>query len=201
MRGLYVTVECVVGTEPRRSQYDGSPVVSFRAVTNDGWFDRQSQRWNEGHASWMSVSCFRDLARNVGSSVSKGDRLIVQGKLRIKEYQTQQGERRIVADLTADAVGHNLRHGTARFRLTKSPDSAEDRLREHADELSRVLAEEPRESVADLLAQRAAAEPAEDPLEDLEEFEEFDEEVEEDDEGDEQAHAAGERELATAARR
>jgi single-strand DNA-binding protein len=156
MNGLYITVDGVVGTQPRRSAWNGSPILSFRFVANERRFDKLRNVWVDGHPSWMTVSCFRELARNVDASIRKGDRLIVHGKVRVKDYVGDDGQQRTTVSIDADSIGHNLIFGTSRFRPTRAIDSAEEQIRAQADELIRELAAEPLEDVGALLAQRAA---------------------------------------------
>ena len=156
MSALFMTVEGVVGTEPRRGAWNGTPVLSFRMVAKERRYDSLSQGWVDVHSSWVSVSCFRNLARNAAASVKKGDRLIVHGKVKVKDYVTDAGQQRTTIDVEATAIGHDLKFGTARFQPAVSQDSNDDRLREQADLLVRQLADLPEESVEQLLAQRAA---------------------------------------------
>jgi single-strand DNA-binding protein len=156
MNGLFMTVEGVVGTEPRKGEWQGTPVLSFRLVSKERRWDKSAQAWVPGHASWMTVSCFRQLARNVAQSISKGDLLIVHGKVRVKDYLDGEGHQRTVVDVEATSIGHDLKFGTTRFRPASAPESLDDRLREQADAIVRELAELPEESVEELLAQRAA---------------------------------------------
>src|SRR5664279_4463579 len=104
----------------------------------------------------MTVTCFRALAKNVDECVRKGDRLIVHGRARVKDYVAEGGAQRTAVDVEADGVGHNLMFGTARFRPAKTAENVEDQIRAQADELMRELADQPREDVETLIAQRAA---------------------------------------------
>jgi single-strand DNA-binding protein len=156
MNGLYITVDGVVGTDPKRRVWNGDPVISFRLVTKERRYDRSKGGWIDGHSSWMTVTCFRALAKNVDECVRKGDRLIVHGRARVKDYVAEGGAQRTAVDLEADGVGHNLMFVTARFRPAKTAENVEDRIRAQADELMRELADQPLEDVETLIAQRAA---------------------------------------------
>jgi single-strand DNA-binding protein len=156
MNGLYITVDGVVGTDPKRSVWNGNPIISFRFVTKERRYDRARGNWVDGHSSWMSVTCFRALAKNVDESVCKGDRLIVHGRVRVKDYIAENGAQRTTVDLEADSVGHNLLFGTARFRPTKTVENVDEQIRAQADELMRELADQPLEDVETLIAQRVA---------------------------------------------
>jgi single-strand DNA-binding protein len=189
MSALYMTVVGVVGTEPRLSTWNGTPLVSFRMVASERRYDGTTQSWVDVHSSWVSVTCFRQIARNVAESVQKGDRVIVHGKVRVKEYVTEEGQRRTVVDIEGNSVGHDLKFGTTRFAPALSSENADDRLREQAENLAREQAELPQESIRALLAQRAARGVDDDPeeLDDLLPEEEDDL----DDEGDRRTSVSG----------
>ena len=88
-------------------------VTSGRKKTDDGWQDIDTTFW--------SVSAFRQLAENVAESLSKGDEVIVVGKVKQREYETPEGEKRSITEVTADAIGPNLRSATARTnRISRS---------------------------------------------------------------------------------
>ena len=88
-------------------------VTSGRKKTDDGWQDIDTTFW--------SVSAFRQLAENVAESLQKGDEVIVVGKVKQREYQTPEGEKRSITEVTADAFGPNLRAATARAnRISRS---------------------------------------------------------------------------------
>lgn len=80
-------------------------VTSGRKKTDDGWQDVDTTFW--------SVTAFRQLAENVAESLRKGDEVIVVGKVKAREYETPEGEKRSVTEITADAFGPNLRAATA----------------------------------------------------------------------------------------
>jgi single-strand DNA-binding protein len=189
MNGLYITVDGVVGTDPRRRVWNGDPIISFRFVTKDRRYDRSKGGWIDGHSSWMTISCFRALAKNVDESVRKGDRLIVHGRVRVKDYVADDGALRTEVNLEADGVGHNLMFGTARFRPAKTAENVDEQIRAQADELMRELAGQPLEDVETLIAQRAAHldnDPDEYPrTDDPEEDDNLDDDDDDDDEADE----------------
>jgi single-strand DNA-binding protein len=125
MRETPVTV---VGTlvsdmRPRRVGPDGTLVLNFRVVCNERRFDKASESWVDGESPYLSVS-WRRLAENA-SSLVKGDPLIVRGKLRTREWATEQGERRSVVELEATAIGPDL----ARCAATVRKQRWEERLR------------------------------------------------------------------------
>jgi single-strand DNA-binding protein len=107
----------VVGTlvtdmRPRRIGPDGALVLNFRVACNERRFDSASESWVDGESLYLSASCWRRLAENAASLV-KGDPVIVRGKLRTREWTTEQGERRSVVELEATAIGPDLARCTA----------------------------------------------------------------------------------------
>jgi single-strand DNA-binding protein len=114
------TLVTVVGTlvsdmKPRRVGPDGTLVLTFRVACNERRFDGASESWVNGDSLYLSVNCWRRLAENAASLV-KGDPVIVRGKLRTREWATEQGERRSVVELEASAIGPDLARCTATVR-------------------------------------------------------------------------------------
>lgn len=91
----------------------GAAVANFTVASTPRTFDRQSGEWKDGDALFLSCSVWRQAAENVAETLRKGMRVIVQGRLRQRSYETQQGERRTVVELEVDEVGPSLRYATA----------------------------------------------------------------------------------------
>ena len=112
-----ITLRGFVATEVRTNTADsGLAIAGFRMCTTERRFDRESGLWLDGHTNWYSVSMFRQLATNAGVSIHKGDRVIVTGRLRVRQWATDGGRSGTSVDIDADAVGHDLMWGTANFR-------------------------------------------------------------------------------------
>jgi len=113
-----MTISGFVATTPRHLiTNEGLSVTSFRLASNLRRFDRSKNSWVDAGTNWYSVSTYRQLASNVVGSISKGDRVLVTGRLRISEWG--DGDKRGVnIDLDAEALGHDLRWGTASFTRT-----------------------------------------------------------------------------------
>nr|WP_297422081.1 single-stranded DNA-binding protein [uncultured Actinotalea sp.] len=115
--GLTVTVVGWAATTPREISGDGVPYTSFRVATTPRWFDSRAGAWTDGRTEWITVKAFRDVALNVGSSIRKGDPVLVTGRLRTEEWQGETGPRTsLVLDVTA--LGHDLTRGRAVFTRT-----------------------------------------------------------------------------------
>ena len=124
-----VTVSGLVATTPRHLvTQDGLPITSFRLAASHRRFDRKENKWIDGETNWFTVTAFRQLAINSAGSVSKGERVLVTGKLRVRDWDN--GERAGTSvEVEADAIGHDLTWGTATFTrtvLVREPDPAED---------------------------------------------------------------------------
>ena len=95
----------------------GTPVADFTIASTPRTFDRNAGEWRDGDTLFMRCSVWRETAENVAESLRKGMRVIVQGRLTQRSYDTQQGERRTVVELQVDEVGPSLRR--ARAQVTR----------------------------------------------------------------------------------
>ncbi|UPO78561.1 single-stranded DNA-binding protein [Arthrobacter sp. Helios] len=116
-----ITLRGFVATEVRTTTAEsGLAIAGFRMCTTERRFDREASLWVDGHTNWYSVSMFRQLATNAGVSIHKGDRVIVTGRLRVRQWATEGGRSGTSVDIDADSVGHDLMWGTANFRRNVS---------------------------------------------------------------------------------
>ena len=96
----------------------GAPVADFTVASTPRTYDRNAGEWRDGDTLFMRCSVWRDTAENVAESLRKGMRVIVQGRLTQRSYDTQQGERRTVVELQVDEVGPSLRRARAQVTRT-----------------------------------------------------------------------------------
>ncbi|HEX7739077.1 MAG TPA: single-stranded DNA-binding protein [Marmoricola sp.] len=112
------TVITVVGNlvdDPElRFTPSGAAVANFRIASTPRTFDRQTNEWKDGDALFLSCSVWRQAAENVAESLTKGMRVVVQGRLRQRSYEDREGQRRTVVELEVDEVGPSLRYATAK---------------------------------------------------------------------------------------
>lgn len=112
------TIMTIVGNltaDPElRFTNSGIPVASFTVASTPRTFDKQSGEWKDGEALFMRCSAWRDLAENVAESLTKGARVIVQGRLQQRSYTDKEGNQRTALDLQVDEVGPSLRYATAK---------------------------------------------------------------------------------------
>lgn len=114
------TIITVVGNlvnDPElRFTNSGAAVASFRIASTPRTFDRQSGEWKDGEALFLSCSVWRQAAENVAESLQRGSRVIVQGRLKQRSYETREGEKRTVIELEVDEIGPSLRYATAKVQ-------------------------------------------------------------------------------------
>jgi len=121
-----ITLTGLVATTPRHLvTSEGLPITSFRLASTQRRYDRGSQKWIDGETNWYTVTAFRQLAVNVVGSVNKGQRVVVSGKLRVRDWES--GDRAgTTVEVDADALGHDLAWGTSVFTRSVSSTVAND---------------------------------------------------------------------------
>jgi single-strand DNA-binding protein len=116
------TVITVVGNlvdDPElRFTPSGAAVANFRIASTPRTFDRQTNEWKDGDALFLSCSIWRQAAENVAESLQRGMRVVVQGRLKSRTYETREGEKRTVFEIDVDEVGPSLRYATAKVTKT-----------------------------------------------------------------------------------
>ena len=114
-----VTVVGNLTADPElRFTQSGVAVASFTVASTPRTFDRQSNEWKDGEALFLRCTVWREYAENVANSLTKGARVIVQGNLTQRSYETKQGEKRTSYELDVVEVGPALRYSTA--QVTKA---------------------------------------------------------------------------------
>lgn len=113
----------IVGDPEERATRGGDPIAAFRLAVSERRFDRERGQWIDGHTNYYAVSVFGELGRNALASLRKGERVIVAGRLRLREWETD-AKRGVSADVTADALGHDLRWGVSSFSRPARRDDA-----------------------------------------------------------------------------
>ena len=117
----HVTVTGLIATDPRHvTTKEGLAITSFRLASMHRRFDQQAGQWIADGTNWYSVSAFRALAKNAASSLEKGHRVIVSGRLKIREWDTGEKSGTSV-DIEADGIGHDLLWGTTSYERSRLP--------------------------------------------------------------------------------
>jgi single-strand DNA-binding protein len=93
-------------------------VVNFTVAATPRTFDKTANAWVDGESLFLRCTAWRELAEHIASSIQKGSRVIVQGRLAQRSYETKEGEKRTTVELEVDEVGPSLRYATA--QVTRS---------------------------------------------------------------------------------
>lgn len=96
----------------------GAPVANFTVASTPRTFDRQANEWKDGDAMFLNCAVWRQAAENVAESLTKGMRVIVQGRLRSRTYETREGEKRTVFEVDVEEIGPALKYATAKVTRT-----------------------------------------------------------------------------------
>ncbi|RBO91364.1 single-strand DNA-binding protein [Nocardia puris] len=97
---------------------NGQAVANFTVASTPRVFDRNTNEWKDGEALFLRCNIWREAAENVAESLTRGSRVIVQGRLKQRSYETREGEKRTVVEVEVDEVGPSLRYASA--RVTKA---------------------------------------------------------------------------------
>jgi len=113
-----VTAAGIIATTPRHIQTEeGLDITSFRLASNRRRYDDELQQWVDVDTNWYTVVAFRALAANAEKSLKKGDRVVVSGRVRIRDWEHDSGSGTSV-EVEADALGHDLLWGTTTYSRT-----------------------------------------------------------------------------------
>ncbi len=112
----------------------GAAVAKFRIASTPRYLDKTTNEWKDGDSLFLSCNVWRQAAENVAESLQRGMRVIVQGRLKQRSYETKEGEKRTVFEVEVDEVGPSLRNATAKVAKTgrgngsaaSAPTSTED---------------------------------------------------------------------------
>ncbi len=96
----------------------GAAVANFTVASTARFFDKQTSEWKDGDPLFMRCSVWRQAAENVAESLQRGMRVIVQGRLKQRSYETREGEKRTVVELDVDEIGAALKYATAKITKT-----------------------------------------------------------------------------------
>lgn len=96
----------------------GAAVANFRIASTPRTYDKASGEWKDGEALFLTCSVWRQYAENVAETLTRGMRVVVQGRLKARTWQTKEGENRTSFEVEVDEVGPSLRYATA--KVTKA---------------------------------------------------------------------------------
>jgi len=122
------TVITVVGNltaDPElRFTPSGAAVASFTIASTPRSFDRTSNEWKDGEALFLRCSIWRQAAENAAESLTRGMRVVAQGRLQQRSYETREGEKRTVIELQVDEIGPSLKYASAKVNKTQRGSSS-----------------------------------------------------------------------------
>ena len=110
-----ITVVGTIVADPElRFTSSGVAVANFRIASNPRVYNKQTNQHEDGDPLFLTCNVWRDAAENVAESLSKGMRVIVNGNLRQRSYETREGEKRSVYEVEVEDVGPSLKWATAK---------------------------------------------------------------------------------------
>lgn len=116
------TIITVVGNltaDPElRFTQNGLAVANFTIASTPKVFDKARNEYVDGEALFLRASVWREFAEHVAGSLVKGSRVVAQGRLKQRSYETNTGEKRTSIELEVDEIGPSLRYATA--QVTRS---------------------------------------------------------------------------------
>ena len=142
----HITITGLIATEPRHIvNSEGLAITSFRFASPIRKFSRAEGKWVDVETNWYTITAFRALAINTAASLTKGDRLIVSGQVRIRHWAT--GERSgTVVEVEAESIGHDLAWGQSKFTrqrdhiTVEADDPAPESEATESDDVSEAVA-------------------------------------------------------------
>ena len=108
----------LTGDPELRFTPSGAAVASFTVASTPRTLDKATNEWKDGEALFLRCSIWRQAAENVAEALQKGMRVIVQGRLQQRSYDTKEGEKRTVIELQVDEIGPSLKYATAKVNRT-----------------------------------------------------------------------------------
>lgn len=142
MSDAIVTAVGNVATDVRfKVSKSGMPVAYFRLACHRRRYDAQTRRWSDDQPSFYSVVCFKGIAESVKHSLSKGDPVVVHGRIKVREWRDEHGNVRTDAEIDALSAGHDLNRGTTIFSKVSRPVTTPDEDDTLEDLRSELLAD------------------------------------------------------------
>ena len=96
----------------------GAAVANFTIASTPRTLDKATNEWKDGDALFLRCSIWRQAAENVAETLTRGARVVAQGRLVQRSYETREGEKRTVVELQVDEIGPSLKYATAKVSKT-----------------------------------------------------------------------------------
>ena len=127
MAGNHVTLVGNVTRDPElHFTPSGQAQASFGLAVNRRWQNRQTQEWEEA-TSFFDIVCWREMAENVSETVARGMRVMVDGRLDQRSWETADGDKRSKIEVTADEIGPSLRYASAQVAKNERREATGER--------------------------------------------------------------------------
>ena len=97
----------------------GAAVCNFRVASTPRTYNRNTGQWEDGEAMFLTCNAWKQLGENTANTLAKGMRVIVNGKLKQRSFQTREGDNRTVFEIDVEEVGPSLRYATAQVNRTQ----------------------------------------------------------------------------------
>src|SRR5437764_14247513 len=122
---ILTIVGTLVGDPELRYTTAGTSVANFTVASNPRIFHKDTGEWGDGEPIFMRCALWRQPAEHVTDCLAKGDRVIIQGRLQQRNYETQSGDKRTVYELLVDEIGASLRYAKVTITETSRNTTAE----------------------------------------------------------------------------
>ena len=96
----------MIRPSPRPS---GSAVANFTVASSSRVLDKATNEWKDGDTVFLRCNVWRQYAENVAESLTRGMRVIVTGRLKVRQYETRDGGKGTSVECEVDDVGHSGR--------------------------------------------------------------------------------------------
>lgn len=111
---IIVNLDGTLTADPElRFTQSGAAVVNLTIAQNERRFNKETQRWEDGDTVFLRCNAWRQFAENIAESLSKGHRVLGYGRLKQRQYETREGEKRTVFEVELEALGPSLKFRTA----------------------------------------------------------------------------------------
>lgn len=103
----------ITGDPELRHTQNGVAVANFTIASTPRTFDQDAKEWKDGEPLFLQATAWKELGEHIAASLTKGARVIVQGRLKQRSYTTKENEKRTVFEVEVDEIGPSLRYATA----------------------------------------------------------------------------------------
>lgn len=130
MNEIYVTVAGnVVGDPDVRATKTGVPFAVFRVASTVRRLNPQTREYEDAATNYVNVTAFRALGTNVAKSLTKGDPVVVHGRMRVNQFVRADNSHGTTVEIDAYNIGHDLARGTSTFtKVSRAQVDTSDRM-------------------------------------------------------------------------